>query len=366
MQPPSKPMPSGQIARSNHARVLAIALLALVSHAAGLDRASEAQAQGHILIPSYFEQGIGDSVRSGLNWLVESQHADGSWRWDPKDREGNEPPEPWTSSTGCTGLALLALYADGSTPATFKFREAMRNGADFIVSHGKAVESGIDLRGGGSDLSWQAVPLLALLGRSESRPAARRRQREVAQGACDFLLSQQSLDSLLRPPPRSDGPDHGLTLLWTTMAVRSAQASGLHVAKDSQARLTEVVRQFLESSARDDRQAVEISLGNFANTQQVDVAALRSLLVADKRSEDSLESYCLVMLSRTAADKDIVRLRNVLYDRVMKRQSIPGSDRGSWEASEIPALRSGGRHFETMMNLLILAGGRDVYGGADR
>lgn len=216
--------------RSERWRVLSLALLAFLS--------ASASAQGPSAEPErvsvrdfkeiYAATEVTRAVDRGLNYLAQSQLADGSWL------------SPMGKNTGVVSLATLALLAAGEEPGRGKFGGAVNRAIAFLLrhqkdgllvtadtSHGPMYEHGIT-----------TLLLGEVLGMVNSRRPGFERIWRAHRTATNLILRAQGVP---RDPTNTGGwrynptsTDADLSVTgWEILALRSAQSAGLEVPKRS-------------------------------------------------------------------------------------------------------------------------------------
>jgi hypothetical protein len=95
------------------------------------------------------------AVALGLAWLARQQKADGSWKYDAGDYKDE--------ITAATGMALLAFLGAGETHTSGRlYRDAVRNGLNWLLTHLPAKEPNTGKFENASIMYSQAIGALAL------------------------------------------------------------------------------------------------------------------------------------------------------------------------------------------------------------
>lgn len=186
---------------------------------------------------------IADAQHAALAWLADHQSADGSWSADKHaaagaahGRTGSYDNPTGTKDTGwadvettATGLATLALIANGSTHQDGEFKDAVASALAWIRAHQDA-EGCVGSRASTNFVTGHAMSALVLIecyARSGDDDLA-----QPAQDAIDFIEAAQNEDADgyngwrygVRPG------DNDLQVSgWCAYALRAAQISGLDV-----------------------------------------------------------------------------------------------------------------------------------------
>jgi hypothetical protein len=190
-------------------------------------------------------QGSEDAVSRGLRWLQAHQLPSGAWCFDLKQGPcegrcrdtGSEP-----STTGATGLALLAFLGRGETHLEGDYQETVQRGIYYLTAQMKILPHGGDLRGeGGGTMYSHGIATIALC---EAYAMTHDKTLEpFAQKAIDYIVYAQD--------PRGGGwryePQHpGDTTVtgWQIMALKSGQMAYLRVPYET----IEHASRFLDSA----------------------------------------------------------------------------------------------------------------------
>lgn len=172
-----------------------------------------------------------DAVVRGLRWLEAHQRADGSWCFDLKQctcegrctDSGSE-----ASTTGATGLALLAFLGHGETHVEGEYQETVKRGLYYLTGQMLTTPQGGDLRGAGNMYS-HGIASIALC---EAYAMTRDKELQAfSQKAIDFIISAQNGGGGWRYVPGMPG-DTTVTG-WQVMALKSGQMGYLRVPFDT-------------------------------------------------------------------------------------------------------------------------------------
>ncbi|OYV87519.1 MAG: hypothetical protein B7Z73_09970, partial [Planctomycetia bacterium 21-64-5] len=171
-----------------------------------------------------------DAVSRGLRWLQAHQLPSGGWCFDLKQGpcqghcrdSGSE-----VSTTGATGLALLAFLGRGETHFEGEYQETVQRGIYYLTGQMRIGERGGDLRGeSGGTMYSHGIAAIALC---EAYAMTRDPTLEpFAQKAIDFIVGAQD--------PRTGGwryeprmPGDTTVSGWQIMALKSGQMAYLRV-----------------------------------------------------------------------------------------------------------------------------------------
>ena len=105
------------------------------------------------------------AVERGLQWIIEHQTKDGSWRFH--HHKGNcdgrcANPGTRESTTAATGLALMSLLGAGYTHRAGPYQEQVSNGLDYLLSRIRYTKHGGILAEGRDGMYAQAIATIAL------------------------------------------------------------------------------------------------------------------------------------------------------------------------------------------------------------
>jgi hypothetical protein len=176
------------------------------------------------------------AVDAGVAWLVRYQDDDG--RWDADEFMKHDDPALGDTCTGpgnpvhdvgVTGLALLALLADGNTLRSGTHREAVKRAAKWLREQQQ--HNGLIGTNAAHDFIYgHAIATYALteaFGLS-SYPLL----RETAQSGIDYLESHRNPYAVWRYQPRDNDNDTSVTT-WAALAYASANHFDLTVNQEA-------------------------------------------------------------------------------------------------------------------------------------
>ena len=310
------------------------------------------------------------AVERGLKWLARHQFADGHWSIHELNCTDHECKGhgSFQSDTAATGLALLAFLGAGYTHQSGEHQAVVSKGLAWLTSHQK--KDG-DLFTDESEFVWlyshgmAAIPLCEAYGMTRD-PAL----KDPAQRALDFVVAAQHPEFggwRYRPRFESDTSVSG----WQLMALKSGEMAGLSVPKSAY----DGVSKWLDSVES------QSSPGRFKYhpSKPVTLAMtaegllMRQYLGA-KRSDAALTAganYLKARLPREAeqdayywyyATQVMFHMQGEhwaewnasLRDMLIRMQSKEVATEGSWAPDNAKWGKSGGRHYTTCLNLLML------------
>jgi hypothetical protein len=180
------------------------------------------------------------AINQGLEWIAKTQARDGHW-----DANGGQYP------TAMTGLAGMALLAEGSTLREGKYALNLRRAVDWFLERcqrnglignpNNPSEAGRYMYGHGFGLLF-----LASVYGEEDEPDRRKRLEEVLTRAVQFTGKAQSTKGGWYYISRLDGgdADEGSVTITQVQALRAARNAGIVVPKE----IIDKAREYLKRS----------------------------------------------------------------------------------------------------------------------
>jgi len=173
-----------------------------------------------------------DAVARGLRWLEVHQNPDGSWHFDIGGPSACSCGNPGNvkSTTGATGLALLAFLGRGNTQRKGKYQRCVKDGLYYLMSRLKLTPHGGDLQELDGRMYDHGIAAIAL---AEAYALTRDEElEEAAQQAIDYIVyAQHKSGGGWRYVPGMPG-DTTVTG-WQLMALKSGQMAYLRVPPDT-------------------------------------------------------------------------------------------------------------------------------------
>ncbi len=167
-----------------------------------------------------------EAVALGLAWLAAHQWQDGGWRLKFSDGpcQGTCRDEgKLETTTGATGLSLLAFLGAGHTHLQGEYRDVVHNGLYYLRNRMIMTPHGGDLQEG--TMYAQGIATLALC---EAYALTHDPElKEPAQRAVDFICYAQHSGGGWRYYPQMPGDT--TVFGWQMMALKSASLAGLEV-----------------------------------------------------------------------------------------------------------------------------------------
>lgn len=168
------------------------------------------------------------AAQLGLTWLVKTQGKDGRWDADGFGAQlGGKTDGPGTlanADLGVSGLAMLALLADGNNHRHGRYKQQVKMGLRYLLREQQA--SGRYGSDKGPYLFNHAI------GAAVMAETYRQTQSPLIKGsaskAIEFLLAARNADGGWRYRAKQDKSDIAATA-WAIIALQTAKASGLPV-----------------------------------------------------------------------------------------------------------------------------------------
>ncbi len=250
------------------------------------------------------------SVEAALRWLASVQEADGSWSAvkhgagrETKTLGEDRAKTGAKADTGITGLALLAFLGAGYTHLEGPHQNTVRNALEFLIEEqfSSGDLSGRSQVGGDRGVYFARMychgmalfaiaEAYALTGDPRLAPA-------VQQGLSYTIQAQNARTGGWRYLPREDDPGDLSQFGWQAMAIKSSQAGGFSVPRETQGRLVH----FLDLVKAGQQGGLATYRPNFVLGQRpspamtAEALACRMLLNARLSRESEQESLQLLM-----------------------------------------------------------------------
>lgn len=310
------------------------------------------------------------AVERGLKWLARHQFADGHWSIHELNCTDHECQGhgSFQSNTAATGLALLAFLGAGYTHQSGEYQEAVRKGLAWLTSHQK--KDG-DLFTDKSEFVWlyshgmAAIPLCEAYGMTHD-PAL----KDPAQRALNFVVAAQHPDFggwRYRPRFESDTSVSG----WQLMALKSGEMAGLSVPKSAYDGVSKWLDS-VESESSPGRfkyhpskpvtlamTAEGLLMRQYLGAKRSDVALtaganhLKARLPREAQ-QDAYYWYYATQVMFHMQGEHWSEWNASLRDMLIRMQSKEVATEGSWAPDDAKWGKSGGRHYTTCLNLLML------------
>ena len=310
------------------------------------------------------------AVERGLKWLARHQFADGHWSIHELNCTDHECQGhgSFQSNTAATGLALLAFLGAGYTHQSGEYQEVVRKGLAWLTSHQK--KDG-DLFTDESEFVWlyshgmAAIPLCEAYGMT--RDAA---LKKPAQRALDFVVAAQHPDFggwRYRPRFESDTSVSG----WQLMALKSGEMAGLSVPKSAYDGVSKWLDS-VESESSPGRfkyhpskpvtlamTAEGLLMRQYLGAKRSDVALTAGANYLKARlpreaEQDAYYWYYATQVMFHMQGEHWAEWNASLRDMLIRMQSKEVATEGSWAPDDAKWGKSGGRHYTTCLNLLML------------
>lgn len=313
------------------------------------------------------------AVDRGLEWLAAHQYAAGNWSIHDPNCQDHECAGfgTYEADPAATGMALLAFLGAGHTHKTGLYQQEVGLGLQWLLQNQK---SDGDLFAAEAEFSRFYSHGIAAIALCEAYGMTKDPQlQQPAQQAINYIVASQHPEFggwRYKPRFESDTSVSG----WQLMALKSGEMAGLKIPRSAYAGVANWLDSVEEKSAP----------GRFRYHPTKEVTEpmtaegllMRQYLGADRQDQALLAgaSYLKVRLPRAEA-RDVYYwyyATQVMFhmqgehweawnaemrDMLVATQEKGGPARGSWDAAS-PTKdtwgRSGGRHYVTCLNLLML------------
>jgi hypothetical protein len=313
------------------------------------------------------------AVERGLEWLAAHQYAAGNWSIHEMNCRDHDCTGHgiYQADPAATGLALLSFLGAGNTHTTGKYQTVVDRGLKWLIE--RQTSAG-DLFAAESEFAGFYSHGIAAIALCEAFGMTKDAQlREPAQRAIDYIVASQHPKFggwRYQPQFESDTSVSG----WQLMALKSGEMAGLKVTNAAYAG----VKTWLDS-VEDDENAGRFSYHptkEVTSSMTAEGLLMRQYLGA-RRDNSAVQAGASFLQQRLprAESRDVyywyyatqvmfhmqgehwAAWNEVLRDTLVESQEKGGPVRGSW-SSELPTKdtwgRSGGRHYVTCLNLLML------------
>ena len=269
------------------------------------------------------------AVQLALRWLKSRQSEDGSWAI-------TDNAKPSLNVNGATGLASLPFLAAGCLDSTSEYKDAVENGLNYLVQHGKTGEdfNGVRYCEPGEPFYNHALATLALgeaavkTGKSEYYKAAK--------GAMEYLAYCQNPDSGVWDSALSGQYDNLFNTAWSVEAMRGAYRTSYDSALDA----TSKIRRFLDSvrNAPEDislKAAQELLLRmflyRFDAIPNLELSA--ELLSKTEPNDDAYYNYIVTQIMYNHGGAAWKEWNAAMREKLINAQIQTGTEAGAWDFS---------------------------------
>jgi Squalene-hopene cyclase C-terminal domain len=302
-------------------------------------------------------------VALGLDWMVRHQQADGGWSFDHRARCDGTCSNAGTArtTTGATGLALLALLGAGETPLDGRYADAVARGLTYLRGRMRATPYGGDLQEG--TMYGQALATLALCEAAAMTGDAG--LRTDAQAAVDYVVYAQD--------PRGGGwryfprqPGDTTVLGWQLQALTAAESTGLEVPESTFAR-AEAFLASVETAGgmrfgyrpqQPEATSTTTAIGLLGcqllgRADEATARGLRDLARQGPSSDNLYSNYVATLALFRQGGPDWNAWNAEIRDGLVRAQERNGHPAGSWYQAGGQAM-AGGRLYTTALAVLTL------------
>jgi len=309
------------------------------------------------------------TVARGLEYLARQQQPDGSF----------DSPDGGTPKGPVTAAALLAFLASGHTPDLGRYGLVVRGAADFLVKSSADISTDRpDATGGrpdGGRTIGQALVALALaeVDGAGSDPAFHASVRPALEKAVAALLKARDAGRSSGGGWGADGrpADDLMATAWALLALRSAQAAGVHVPRDVFDRAAAYVLKCYHADPKASAERRGFSNANESPSPAANAAGVLSLELLGPAERAELKDAMKLL-----SDADTSRLAPAALLMAQLAVSHPANaspppawkarsplDDGGWPSTRSPsdpnapaaAYDPAGRVWPTAINALILS-----------
>jgi hypothetical protein len=179
--------------------------------------------------PDFVTPKVHQAVGRALSYLKRTQNSDGSWS---SSSYGRHP--------AITGLACMAMMAQGNVPGRGKYGKNVERGLKFLTKSTDP-RSGVIGSGGGSNMYGQGFATLCMAEAYGMTPSSELRKRLRAAVGC--ILKSQKPDGGWRYDATPYGNSDLSLTICQVMALRAANNAGIKVGKKTILRAVKYTKQ---------------------------------------------------------------------------------------------------------------------------
>ncbi|MBX7168183.1 MAG: terpene cyclase/mutase family protein [Pirellulales bacterium] len=336
----------------------------LVSRRGGGLEGRGADARGGLVAAGGGDGASEQAVARGLRWLAAHQQPDGGWDFDHTKgpcRGMCRNPGQSPSTTGATGVALLAFLGAGQTHLAGEYQDVVRQGLYYLGNHTLVTPQGGDLREGsmyGHALAaWALCEAFAL----SDDPAL----GQLAQQAVDFMVyAQDAGGGGWRYTPGQPG-DLSVTG-WHFMALKAAQLGYRQIPPQTLERATRFLDSvqgergarygYQDGSGTETMTAVGLLCRMFAGCRRDDpglVAGCEYLSGLGPASDNMYFNYYATQVLFHHGGPRWQAWNAAMKPLLLQTQATEGHESGSWYFSG-GKCEKGGRLFSTALAVMTL------------
>lgn len=239
------------------------------------------------VLPEHINAETQRAIERGLQYLAESQNANGSWF-----NAGNMGSYP----TAMTSLAGLALLANGSTPREGRFAPNLKRAVHYLLAQGQAGETGlISSHLEGRSMHGHGFAMLFLaecLGETADMQTEERLRRVLDKAVQLTAKAQSPAGGWIYTP--DGGGDEGSVTVTQIQGLRACRNAGIKVPRSTIERAVK----YLELCQNPDG-GISYSLAQRGGSRPPISAAAVATLYASGRYDSPMTAKCLDYAVRT-------------------------------------------------------------------
>ncbi len=308
------------------------------------------------------------AVADALRWLAAHQVSDGGWTLQHDkvhqcSGRCRHPGSKANSRNGATGLALLAFLGAGQTHVKGSYKEQVRAGLDYLLTHGKIKGNTFSFHDGGNMYSHGlcAIALCEAYALTHDK-----RLLAPAQMSLNFITAAQDpVGGGWRYTEKQPGDTS--VVGWQLIALKSGHMAYLQVSPQT----IKGASKFLDSvqtdsgaqygytgpSAKHAMTSVGLLCRMYLGWKHDDPALQRGVAVLDKKGKsetDMYYNYYATQVMRHYEGEEWERWNAGMRDWLIGKQATSGHEKGSWMMNGGHANQAGGRLYCTAMAAMTL------------
>ena len=314
-------------------------------------------------------EGSERAVAMALRWLAAHQMPDGGWSFDHTRAvqcrgQCRNPGSLPKARNAATGLALLPFLGAGQTHKEGQYRDVVRRGLYYLISHTKREPGGAAFNEPGGNMYSHGICAIVLC---EAYGMTRDKiLYSAAQQALNFIcFAQDPIGGGWRYRPQTPGDTS--VVGWQLMALKSGHMAYLQVppvvARKASLFLDSVQSNgganygYTGPGAGPATTAVGLLCRMYLGWKRDNPALQRGIQWLSKRgpSRDMYYNYYATQVMRHWEGEPWTKWNAVMRDQLVESQAQRGHEKGSWFfADSGHGTRQGGRLYHTAMSAMVL------------